>query len=78
VVGSAVGTMLAEYFEKPFVPVNHIHGHIFSILLERKVSDIEFPMVILTASGGHNDIYLVTATQTQSGRTNSTPLHSPQ
>ncbi len=51
--------MLAEYFDKPFVPVNHIHGHIFSILLERKISDIAFPLVILTASGGHNDLYLV-------------------
>jgi N6-L-threonylcarbamoyladenine synthase len=52
--------MLAEYFQKPLVEVNHIHGHIFSLLLERKLTDITFPMVILTASGGHNDVYLVT------------------
>jgi N6-L-threonylcarbamoyladenine synthase len=52
--------MLAEYFHKPLLPVNHIHGHIFSILLERKLTDLTFPMVILTASGGHNDIYLIT------------------
>jgi N6-L-threonylcarbamoyladenine synthase len=60
VVGKAVAVMLAEYFNKPLVEVNHIHGHIFSILLERKLTDLTFPMVILTASGGHNDIYLVT------------------
>ena len=60
VVGKAVATMLSEYFHKPLLPVNHIHGHIFSILLERKLSDLTFPLVILTASGGHNDIYLVT------------------
>ncbi|MDR2189836.1 MAG: tRNA threonylcarbamoyladenosine biosynthesis protein Gcp [Candidatus Peribacteria bacterium] len=59
VVGKAVATMLAEYFQKPLVPVNHIYGHIFSILLGRKLRDITFPMVILTASGGHNDMYLV-------------------
>jgi N6-L-threonylcarbamoyladenine synthase len=59
VVGKSVATTLAEYFHKPLVEVNHIHGHIFSILLERKLTDLTFPMVILTASGGHNDIYLV-------------------
>jgi len=59
VVGKAVATTLAEYFQKPLIEVDHIHGHIFSILLERKLTDITFPMVILTASGGHNDIYLV-------------------
>jgi hypothetical protein len=31
----------------------------FSILLERKLEDLTFPLVILTASGGHNDIYVV-------------------
>ncbi|MBO4204084.1 hypothetical protein J5893_04665 [bacterium] len=67
VVGSAVGTMLAEHFEKPFVPINHIYGHIFSILLERKLEDIELPMVILTASGGHNDIYLVEREEEKQG-----------
>ncbi|MDR0860089.1 MAG: hypothetical protein LBO09_03770 [Candidatus Peribacteria bacterium] len=64
VVGKSVATMLAEYFHKPLLPVNHIHGHIFSILLERKLTDLTFPMVILTASGGHNDIYLVDADNT--------------
>jgi tRNA A37 threonylcarbamoyltransferase TsaD len=43
--------MLAEWYHKPLVDVNHIHGHIFSLLLERDVKDIEFPMVVLTASG---------------------------
>lgn len=59
VVGKAVATMLAEYFSKPLVEVNHIHGHIFSLLLERHIDDIQFPLAILTASGWHNDIYIV-------------------
>jgi N6-L-threonylcarbamoyladenine synthase len=58
-VGKAVASMLAEYFHKPLLPVNHIHGHIFSILLGRKLNEITFPLAILTASGGHNDMYLV-------------------
>lgn len=37
--------------------MNHIEGHIFSILLGRKIEEIEFPMVVLSASGGHNDLF---------------------
>jgi tRNA A37 threonylcarbamoyltransferase TsaD len=39
--------------------VNHIHGHIFSLLLDRNIGDLPFPWVVLTASGGHNEIYLI-------------------
>lgn len=60
VVGKAVASLLSSYFAKPLVHVNHIYGHLFSLLLERKLSDIQFPMVVLTASGWHNDIYVVT------------------
>lgn len=60
VVGKTVASLLASYFTKPMVHVNHIHGHLFSLLLERKPSDIQFPLAVLTASGGHNDIYIVT------------------
>lgn len=59
VVGKAVASLLSSYFNKPLVHVNHIYGHLFSLLLERNSSDIQFPLVVLTASGGHNDIYVV-------------------
>lgn len=59
VVGKAVASLLSSYFSKPMVHVNHIYGHLFSLFLDRKASDIEFPLVVLTASGGHNDIYVV-------------------
>lgn len=59
VVGKTVAFELWSYFDKQVVSVHHIHGHIFSILLERKKDDIAFPLVILTASGGHNDLYLI-------------------
>ena len=60
VVGRTTAHLLAEYYHKPLLEVNHIHGHIFSILLERKLEDIQCPLVILTASWGHNDLYVVT------------------
>ena len=61
VVGRMAAYLLAEYYHKPLTEINHIHGHIFSILLERKIEDIECPLVILTASWGHNDLYVVTS-----------------
>ncbi len=60
VVGKAVASLISSYFTKPLVHVNHIYWHLFSLLLDRKTSDIQFPLVVLTASGGHNDIYVVT------------------
>ncbi|MCX6823810.1 MAG: tRNA (adenosine(37)-N6)-threonylcarbamoyltransferase complex transferase subunit TsaD [candidate division SR1 bacterium] len=65
VVGKAVASLLASYFTKPLVHVNHIYGHLFSLLLDRKTSELQFPLVVLTASGGHNDIYVVTDSATE-------------
>ena len=59
VVGRTAAHLLSEYYKKPLVEINHIHWHIFSILLERKTDDIELPLVILTASWWHNDLYVV-------------------
>jgi len=61
VVGRTAAYLLAEYYHKPLTEINHIHGHIFSVLLERKIEDIQCPLVILTASWGHNDLYVVTS-----------------
>lgn len=63
VVGEAFAKVLARQYDKQLLPVNHIYGHIFSIFLERKVSDIALPLVVLTASGGHNDLYKVEEVQ---------------
>ncbi len=60
VVGKAVASFLSLYFSKPLVQVNHIYWHLFSLFLDRNVSNIQFPLVVLTASGGHNDMYVVT------------------
>ena len=42
----------------PLMGVNHLEGHILSILLEDNPPD--FPFVALTVSGGHTSLYHVT------------------
>lgn len=59
VVGNAVASMLSTFLHKPIQRVNHIYGHIFSLLLDRTIEELVFPWLILTASGGHNELYIV-------------------
>ncbi|PJA48362.1 MAG: hypothetical protein CO170_02970 [candidate division SR1 bacterium CG_4_9_14_3_um_filter_40_9] len=79
VVGKATANLLADFFNKPVVQVNHIYGHLFSLLLERSPDDIQFPLAVLTASGGHNDLYIVTSLNPSSeeGLQTSHPLGVP-
>ncbi len=50
-VGLTFAKGLAFSLNKPFIPVNHIEGHIFSgFLMDQKP---EFPMLVLVVSGGH-------------------------
>lgn len=51
--------MLWNFLDKKVYEVNHIYGHIFSVLIERSIDQIQFPAVVLTASWGHNDIYVL-------------------
>lgn len=56
-VGLTFGKGLALSLDKPFVPVNHIEGHIFSgFLMDKKP---EFPYLCLVVSGGHTLLLLV-------------------
>ncbi len=56
-VGLTFGKSLALALNKPFVPVNHIEGHIFSgFLMEEKP---EYPFLCTVASGGHTLLLLV-------------------
>lgn len=57
-VGKTVAKTLAHALQIPLFWINHIEGHIFANLLERSIEDIPFPAVVLTVSGGHNEIYL--------------------
>ncbi len=55
--GTTVASMLSTLKNIPILPINHIEAHIFANFLERKETDIKFPLICLTVSGGHNDIY---------------------
>lgn len=56
-VGLTFAKGLAYSLNKPFVPVNHIEGHIYSgFLMEGKP---EFPFLALVVSGGHTLLLLV-------------------
>lgn len=62
------GIVFAEEIAKtnkiPLVPVNHMEGHIFSILVPEKKKtfktlDVKFPALALLVSGGHTEIILI-------------------
>lgn len=48
---------LAEDWQKPLIPTNHLEGHAVSPLLENK--KIELPAIALVASGGHTELVLI-------------------
>lgn len=59
--GITFARTLSKILQKPLLELNHIQGHIFSNFLERKKEDISFPLVCLTVSGWHNDIYYMSS-----------------
>ncbi|MBK8946021.1 MAG: tRNA (adenosine(37)-N6)-threonylcarbamoyltransferase complex transferase subunit TsaD [Ignavibacteriae bacterium] len=56
-VGLTFGKSLALSMDKPFIPVNHIEGHIFSGFLMNEKP--EFPFLCIVVSGGHTLLLLV-------------------
>ncbi len=55
--GITVASTLSQALGIPIVPIDHIEAHIFSNWLERDESEIAFPLVCLTVSGGHNELW---------------------
>ena len=55
-VGSTFSKSLAISFNKPFIPTNHLEGHILSTSFNNK---IKFPNLILLLTGGHTQVYLM-------------------
>lgn len=56
-IGLNFGKSLAMSLNVPFVPVNHIYGHLYSNFINK--SDFEFPFIALIVSGGHTLLVLV-------------------
>jgi N6-L-threonylcarbamoyladenine synthase len=56
VIGSSYTKALAWHFKKPFVPVNHLMGHVCSVSIE---NNVKYPHICLSVSGGHTAIYYV-------------------
>ena len=51
---------LAKEHKKPIVAVNHMEGHLVSVLLEDSPhKNIDFPAVALLVSGGHTELVLI-------------------
>ncbi|MEI7511472.1 MAG: tRNA (adenosine(37)-N6)-threonylcarbamoyltransferase complex transferase subunit TsaD [Candidatus Peregrinibacteria bacterium] len=61
-VGIEAAKTLSMLHEKPLIPVHHIFGHICANLLhedsENCKNNPQFPIIVLTVSGGHNDLLL--------------------
>lgn len=57
-VGINFARAVSEIFQIPVLPVNHMEGHITSVLLEKDQSRLlaEFPSLALLISGGHTEI----------------------
>jgi len=58
ITGSLTASTLALIKKKPLIPVNHILGHIYGNWCNRN-EDFKFPILVLTVSGGHNDLILM-------------------
>ena len=57
-VGTNAANTLALLNKKTLIPVNHIEGHSDANWLDR-TDLVEFPVVILTVTGGHNELVLM-------------------
>jgi tRNA N6-adenosine threonylcarbamoyltransferase len=56
-VGVSYAKAMAFALEKPLVGVNHIEGHIYSVVFENP--PVEYPALALVVSGGHTNLFFV-------------------
>jgi len=54
-VGVNTARALATLWQKPLIPVNHMHGHVFSALFPKNKM-YELPSLVLLVSGGHTEL----------------------
>jgi len=58
IIGTETANVISFVKDKLLIPVHHITGHIYSNWLEN-YDEIQFPILILTVSGGHNELILM-------------------
>jgi N6-L-threonylcarbamoyladenine synthase len=60
-IGVTAAKTLAWSLQMPLIGVDHVHAHLYSIMLEKKITDtsFSFPAVGLVCSGGHTALYHV-------------------
>jgi len=56
-IGVCYAKALAFGLDVPFVGVNHIEGHVFSIVFENP--PVEYPALALIVSGGHTNLFFI-------------------
>ncbi|MFH1170121.1 MAG: tRNA (adenosine(37)-N6)-threonylcarbamoyltransferase complex transferase subunit TsaD [Candidatus Vogelbacteria bacterium] len=56
-VGINFARALARAWDKPLIPINHMEGHIYSVLT--KGVALTFPALALLISGGHTELILI-------------------
>jgi len=63
IIGTETASVISYVKNKPLISVQHIVGHIYSNWLYENVTEAEdepqFPILILTVSGGHNELILM-------------------
>lgn len=64
-VGITYAKKSAEEWKKPLIPVNHIEGHLLSVLAHPKTKTVgaepQFPILSVIVSGGHTQFVLVSS-----------------
>lgn len=67
-VGTFTARSLASAWKKPLIPVHHTLGHLSSVWLTKNAADKKFepvfPIMTLSVSGGHSDIWYRTSHMT--------------
>jgi N6-L-threonylcarbamoyladenine synthase len=60
-VGFNAAKTLSYALDLPIIPVNHIEGHIYSVLCgtNNEKQALDFPVLALTASGGHTSLTIM-------------------
>jgi N6-L-threonylcarbamoyladenine synthase len=61
-VGLSYAKSLAYALGKPYVGINHLEGHVYSVVFENP--PIQYPALALLVSGGHTELYVIPEAET--------------